>query len=104
MYFASVELESILKPTQSKKSLVNLKIAGKDIQFKADTGTEATVIPYRLYKNINNKPLQKSHQPLKGWLAPKPTYPKGCIRLPTQYKNRKLDLLFLVVEGDFNHY
>ena len=69
--------------------------------MKADTGAEATVIPYHLYKEITKAPLRKIHQPLKGWLATKPIHPKGCVRLPTVYKNRKVDLLYLVVEGDF---
>lgn len=47
------------------------------------------------------KPLQKIHQPLKGWLARKPIHSKGSVSLPTQYKNRKLDVLYLIVEGDF---
>ena len=44
-----------------------------------DAGAEATVIPYTLYKEITNKPLQKIQQPLKGWLAPKPIHPKGSV-------------------------
>ena len=30
-----------------------------------------------------------------------PLKAKGSVSLPTQYKNRKLDVLYLVVEGDF---
>ena len=81
--------------------MITLKIAGRDVRIKADTGAEATVIPYNLYTQITKKPLQKIHQPLKGWLAKKPTHPKGSVSLPTQYKDRKLDVLYLVVKGDF---
>ena len=81
--------------------MITVKIAGRDVRIKADTGAEATVIPYHLYKEITKKPLQKIQQPLKGWLAKKPIHPVGCVSLPTQYKNRKLNLLYLVVEGNF---
>ena len=71
-YFGSVELDSVSGTRKKSRSLITVKIAGKDVQFKADTGVEATVIPYKLYKEITSKPLQKIQQPLKGWLAPKP--------------------------------
>ena len=100
-YFGSVELGTVSDNRKRNKSLITLKIAGRDIRIKADTGAEATVIPYNLYTKLTKKPLQKIHQPLKGWLAKKPIHPKGSVSLPTQYKNRKLDVLYLVVEGDF---
>ena len=100
-YFGSIEVGSVLKKEQSKKGLINVKISGKEVKLKADTGAEATVIPYNLYKIMTNKPLKSLHQPLKGWLATKPIYSKGCVRLPTQYKGRNIDLLYLVVDGDF---
>ena len=77
--------------------MVSLKVAGKYLKMKADTGAEATVIPFKLYKELTKKPLQKIHQPLKGWLAVKDINPKGCVRLPTQYKGKEFNLLFLVV-------
>ena len=100
-YFGSVELGTVSDNRKRNKSLITLKIAGRDVRIKADTGAEATVIPYNLYTKLTKKPLQKIHQPLKGWLAKKPVHPKGSVSLPTQYKNRKLDVLYLVVEGDF---
>ena len=81
--------------------MITVKIAGKDVQIKADTGAEATVILYELYKEITNKPLQKIQQPLKRWLAPKPIYPKGSVRLPIRYGSDELNLLCLVVDGNF---
>ena len=100
-YFGSVELGSISDNRKTNKSLITVKIAGRDVRIKADTGAEATVIPYHLHKEITKKPLQKIQQPLKGWLAKKPIHPAGCVSLPTQYKNRKLNLLSLIVEGNF---
>ena len=100
-YFGSVELETVSDSRKRNKSLITLKIAGRDVRIKADTGAEATVIPYSLYTQITKKPLQTIYQPLKGWLAKKPIHPKGTVSLPTQYKNRKLDVLYLVVEGNF---
>ena len=100
-YFGSVELGTVSDNRKRNKSLITHKIAGRDVRIKADTGAEATVIPYNLYTKLTKKPLQKIHQPLKGWLAKKPIHPKGSVSLPTQYKNRKLDVLYLVVEGDF---
>ena len=81
--------------------MITVKIAGKDVQIKADTGAEATVILYELYKEITNKPLQKIQQPLKRWLASKPIYPKGSVRLPIRYGSDELNLLCLVVDGNF---
>ena len=100
-YFGSVELGTVSDNRKRNKSLITLKIAGRDVRIKEDTGAEPTVIPYNLYTQLTKKPLQKIHQPLEGWLAKKPIHPKGSVSLPTQYKNRKLDVLYLVVEGDF---
>ena len=96
----SVDIGGI-SSTKKSKSMINLTVAGKEVRVKADTGAEATVIPYHLYKSITKVPLKKIKQPLRGWLAAKPVHPMGCVRLPTQYKNRKMDLLYLVVDGDF---
>jgi hypothetical protein len=100
-YFTSIEIECLSNKKRSKQSMINVKIGKQNVRMKADTGAEATVIPYHLYQKITRKPLQKIHQPLKGWLATKPIHPRGCVRLPTEYEGRKLDLLYLVVEGDF---
>ena len=100
-YFGSVELGTVSDNRKRNKSSITLEIAGRDVRIKADTGAEATVIPYNLYTQITKKPLQKIHQPLKGWLAKKPIPPKDSVSLPTQFKNRKLDVLYLVVKGDF---
>ena len=102
LYFSSIEWVSIInQPSAVKKNLISLKVAQKEVKFKADTGAEATVIPYDIYKSITTKPLQKIYQPLKGWLANTPAHPVGCVKLPVQYKQRKMDLLFLVVHEDF---
>ena len=102
-YFGSVEVETVSDSRKRNKSLITLKIAGRDVRIKADRGAEieATVIPYNLYTQITKKTVHKIRQPLKGWLAKKPIHLKGSVSLPTQYKNRKLDVLYLVVEGDF---
>ena len=100
-YFESIELGSVLDAWKSRKSLVTIQIGGQVVEIKADTCAEATVIPYHLYEKITKKPLQQIQQPLKGWLATKPLHLRGCVRLPTQYKNRQMDLLYLVVDGNF---
>ena len=99
-YFNSVEIASLSKDNKKDKAMVSLKVAGKYLKMNANTGAEATVIPFKLYKELTKKPLQKIHQPLKGWHAVKAINPKGCVRLPTQYKDKKINLLFLVVDGD----
>ncbi|XP_032230541.2 uncharacterized protein K02A2.6-like [Nematostella vectensis] len=101
LYFGSVELGTVSSPNSTKKSVITLRIAQKEVKVKADTGAEANVMPYHVYKAITTQPLRKIHQPLKGWLADKAIHPVGCVRLPTQYKNRKIDLLYLVVHGEF---
>ena len=65
-YIESVELDSVSGTRKKSRSLITVKIAGKNVQIRADTGTDATVIPYELHKEITNKPLQKIQQPLKG--------------------------------------
>ena len=83
-FFGSVELDSISGTRKKSRSLIAVKIAGKE-----------------LYKEITNKPLQKLQQPLNWWLAPKPIHPKCSVRLPTRYGSRELNLLYLVVDGNF---
>jgi len=100
-YFASVELGSVDTSVSRSKSMINITVNNCNVKVKADTGAEANVIPFSLYRKITRKPLQKIHQPLKAWLATKPIHPVGCVRLPTQYKHRTIDLLYLVVHGDF---
>ena len=101
-YFGSVELGTVSGNRKSNKSLITLKIAGRDVRMKADTdGVEGTVIAYNMCTKISKKPLQKIHQPLIGWLARKPIHPKGSVSLPTQYRSRKLDGFYLVVKSDF---
>ena len=70
-FFGSVELDSISGTRKKSRSLIAVKIAGKE-----------------LYKEITNKPLQKLQQPLNWWLAPKPIHPKCSVRLPTRYGSR----------------
>ena len=100
-YFNSVEIASLSMDNKKDKAMVWLKVAGKYLKMKADTGAEATAIPFKPYKELTKKPLQKIHQPLKGWLAVKAINPKGCVRLPTQCKGKEINLTFLVVDGDF---
>ena len=100
-YFESVELDSVSGTRKKSRGLITVKIAGKNVQIKADTGAEASAIPYELYKETSNKPLQKIQQPLKGWLAPKPIHTKSSVRLPTQYGGPELNLLYFVVDGNF---
>ena len=76
--FGSVELDSVFGTRKKSRSLITVKI----VQIKVDTSAEATVIPYKLYKEIANKHLQKIQQPLKGCQEPKPIHPKGSVRLP----------------------
>ena len=100
-YFESIELGSVLNARKSRKSLLTIQIGGQAVEIKADTGAEATVIPYHLYEKITKEPLQQIQQPLKGWLATKPVHPRGCVRLATRYNNRQMDFLYLVVDGNF---
>ena len=60
-YFGSVELDSVSGTRNKSRSLITVKIAGKDVQIKADTGAEATVIPYELYNQ--SKKCQVSSKP-----------------------------------------
>ena len=77
-YFDSVELGSV-GSAKGNKNMVTVKINDHSTKMKVDTGADATVIPYDLYKKITRKPLQKIQQPLKPWLATKPIHPVGCV-------------------------
>lgn len=101
VYFNSVELGSVATSLSTNKGMINVTINNHDVKIKAGTGAEANVIPFGLYQRIARRPLQKIHQPLKGWLATKTIHPVGCVRLQTRYKHRLIDLLYLVVQGDF---
>ena len=90
-----IKLGSVLDARKSRKSLVTIRIGVQAVEIKADTGAEATVIPYHLYEKITKKPLQQIQ------LATKPVHPRGCVRLSTRYKNRQMNLLYLVVDGNF---
>ena len=83
---------------KGNKNIVTVKINNHSTKMKADTGADARVIPYDLYKKITRKPLQKIQQPLKAWLATKPVHPLGCVRLKTQYKSRTINILCLMKE------
>ena len=61
-YFGSVELGTASDSRKRNKRLITLKIAGRDVRIKVDTGAEATVIPHNLYTQITKKPPQKIHQ------------------------------------------
>jgi len=104
-YFGSIELGSVSVSRKSKKSLITLKIEGQNVEVKADTGAEVQRLPSYPFicirKSRSKKPLQKIQQPLKGWLATKSIHPRGCVRLQTQYKNRQMNLLYLVADGNF---
>ena len=72
-YFESVELGSVLDARKSRKSLVTIQIGGQAFEIKADTGAEATVIPYHLYEKITKKPLQQIQQPLPSYSVQEPS-------------------------------
>ena len=44
-YFGSVDLGTVSGNRKINKNLISLKIAGRDVRIKEDTGAEATVIP-----------------------------------------------------------
>ena len=83
--------------------MITVKINDHSTKMKADSGADNTVIPYDLHKKIKRKLLQKIQQPLKAWLATKPIHPVGCVRLKTQYRSRTINILYLVVHGEFTH-
>ena len=66
--------------------------------------TQVQTLPSYPFICIRKSPKNLSKRfskPLKGWLATKPIHPRGCVRIQTQYKNRQMNLLYLVVDGNF---
>ena len=70
------------------------KDAGKYVQIKAVSCSEATIISYELYKE------GKVQQSLKRWIASKHIHPKNCVRLSAQKGSRDINLLYLVADGN----
>jgi hypothetical protein len=81
-YFGSLELGSVNSINKGNKSVISVDIDGHTVKVKADTGAEATVIPYHLYKAVTRKPLQKIQQPPEGLAGNKSCSPSGMCASP----------------------
>ena len=46
-YFGSVKIECVSNRKNNNKSMITVQIRKQDVKMKADTGAEATVIPWR---------------------------------------------------------
>ena len=76
--------------------MTTLKIAGRHIRIKANS---CPLQP----EHSNHYQISTKDSPtsLKVGLQRNPYIQNGSVSLPTQYKNQKLDVLYLLVEGDF---
>ena len=62
IFLNSVETEKQLNDWE-----VNVKILKKNVSVKLDTGAQCNVLPLHVYKQISNKPLQRSKSRLMSY-------------------------------------
>ena len=59
-YDSDIFLDSVETDQNVKDWKVNMKICGKTVNMKLDTGAQCNVLPYHVYKQISHKPLKAS--------------------------------------------
>ena len=59
-YDSDIFLDSVETDQNVKDWKVNMKICGKTVNMKLDTGAQCNVLPYHVYKQISRKPLKAS--------------------------------------------
>ena len=75
---------------------VNLKISGRKVRFKIDTGAQCNVIPESIHRDICDK-LERSKAKLVTY-AGHCLRPKGKCTLLSEYKGKYYDIKFQVVD------
>jgi len=77
-YIRSVESERAGKG----KFYANLKVSGDSIEFKIDTGSDASILPKKVYTSMRKPPLLgQTHAKLKGF-GDAVVRPLGCFKVP----------------------
>lgn len=74
-----------------------IRIAGKLVNCKIDTGAEVNVMPRRVFKQLRDKPSLKTTATVLHTVAGQ-TKPLGVITVPVQHKEKKTSATFYVIE------
>ena len=74
-----------------------VSVQGKALTVQLDTGATRSVLPYNVYKELHiNKPLRKSSCKLRSYTN-HVLQVAGKVTLPTQYKDKTIDIEYQVV-------
>ena len=102
-FMGSLIVSSVEKNLRKKKAnTIKIKINGKSLKVKADTGAEASILPLDTFEKIKLpcEKIRRTSSRLKGFFGPK-IRPEGKISLQTSYQKEIKKLNFFVVKGTF---
>ena len=96
-YDSDIFLDSVETDQNVKDWKVNMKICGKRVNMKLDTGAQCNVLPYHVYKQISHKPLKASKSRLVSYSGHR-LNTVGKITLLVSTKNKYIPLEFEIVK------
>ena len=96
-YDSDIFLDSVETDQNVKDWKVNMKICGKTVNMKLDTGAQCNVLPYHVYKQISHKPLKASKSRLVSYSGHR-LNTVGKVTLLVSTKNKYIPLEFEIVK------
>lgn len=96
-----VFIASLDSRTDDRSWNTAIKIAGKKVICKIDTGAEVNVMPKRIYNQLSKKLKLKTTRTTLHTVAGQ-VKPIGTLQVPVQYKEKKAEATFFVVEDSTN--
>ena len=96
-YDSDIFLDSVESDQNVKDWKVNMKICGKTVNMKLDTGAQCNVLPYHVYKQISHKPLKASKSRLVSYSGHR-LNTVGKVTLLVSTKNKYIPLEFEIVK------
>lgn len=78
-----------------------IRIAGRLVNCKIDTGAEVNVMPQRVYKQLKDKPTLRTTSTVLHTVAGQ-TKPLGVIKVPVQCKTKEVLATFYVIDASTN--
>lgn len=93
----SVFIASLDTGTDDRSWQTAIRIAGKKVNCKIDTGAEVNVMPKRIYNQLSVKPNLKSTRTILHTVAGQ-VKPLGVLQVPVQHKRKKAEATFFVVD------
>lgn len=96
-----VFIASLDSGTDDRSWNTAIRIAGRKVNCKIDTGAEVNVMPNRVYNQLRTKPKLMTTRTTLHTVAGQ-VKPIGTLRVPVQYKEKKVEATFFVVEDTTN--